>query len=85
MPNARYFLSDSILTALYALSDRDCQTLFAAFDQIAESPREMADSIGEDWDGRIVCIAHFGRFDIGYVIGREAGLVTITLLRPSRR
>lgn len=68
MPETRYYLADSVLTALLAMYSRDCKALFAAFDQIAEDPRGMADLVGHDWDGRRVYIAHSGRFEIGYTI-----------------
>jgi hypothetical protein len=82
MPDVRYFLADGVLTALVALSDQNCRGLLAAFDQIATDPRGAAVSMGRDWDGRLVCLARHGRFEIGYVIAPEAGIITITLLRP---
>ena len=82
MPGARYFLADVVLTALFALRDEDCRHLFAAFDQIAENPRGLASSVGEDWDGRLVCLARHGRFEIGYVLAPDEEMITITLLRP---
>jgi hypothetical protein len=84
MPESRYFLADTVLTSLFAIRDRDCEAIFAAFDQIAERPRDVADAIGRDWDGRLVCVARFGRFEIGYVIAASTETVTFTLLRPSR-
>ena len=85
MAQARYFLGDAVLTALFALDARDCEGLFAAFDQIADEPENMADAMGRDWDGRIVCLARFGKYEIGYVIGANASVVTFTLLRPGRK
>ena len=82
MPGARYYLADAVLTALLALSDRQCRELLTAFDQIADTPRDAAVSMGRDWDGRLVCLARHGRFEIGYVIAPDAGIITITLLRP---
>lgn len=82
MRGARYFLADVMLTALFALRDADCRHLFAVFDQLAENPRDMAVSMGRDWDGRLVCLARHGRFEIGYVIAPDAECITITLLRP---
>ena len=84
MPESRYFLADTVLTALFAFRDRDCRTLFAAFDQIAENPRGMADAMGQDWDGGLRSVAHFGRFEIGCVISGSTEAVTFTLLRPGR-
>lgn len=85
MPESRYFIADAVLTALFAFRDRDCEAIFAAFDQIAESPRDSADAMGRDWDNRLVCIAHFGRFEIGCVIAAGTETGTFTLLRPSRK
>jgi len=82
MPGAQYFLTDAVLTALFALSDADCRHLLAAFDQIAGSPREMADLGGRDWDGSPVYLVRQGRFEIGYIIEPNAEMITITLLRP---
>lgn len=82
MPGARYFLADVVLSALFALRAEDCRHLFAAFDQIADNPRGMAISVGQDWDGRLVCLTRYGRFEIGYVIAPDAEIITITLLRP---
>ena len=84
MPESRYFLADAVLTALFALRDRECRALFGAFDQIAENPRGMADMVGQDWDGRRVYLAHSGRFEIGSVIVGDSETVTLTLVRPSR-
>ncbi len=85
MPDTRYFLADAVLTGLYAMHDRDCRAILAAFDQIAEAPQAMADTVGNDWDGRRVYLAHSGRFEIGYVVLPESGKVTFTLLRPTAR
>lgn len=85
MPGARYFLADVVLTALFALRDEECRNLFAAFDQIADNPRELAVAMAHDWDGRLVCLSRHGRFEIGYVIAPEADIITITLLRPQVR
>lgn len=82
MAGARYFLADVVLTALFALRDEECCGLFAAFDQIADDPRGTAIAMGRDWDGRLVCLSSHGRFEIGYVIAPDAGIITITLLRP---
>ena len=84
MPESRYFLADAVLTALFAIHDRDCRTLLAAFDQIADNPSAMADAMGRDWDGRLVCVAHSGRFEIGYIIAANGETITFTLLRPAR-
>ena len=84
MPESRYFLADAVLTALFAIRDHDCKTLLAAFDQIAENPRGMADAVGQDWDGCLVYVAHSGRFEIGYIIAFTTRTITFTLLRPSR-
>ena len=84
MPESRYFLGDAVLTALFAMPHRDGEALFAAFDQIADDPKNMADAMGRDWDGRLVCVAHLGRFEIGYVIG-TGETITFTLLRPRRK
>ena len=82
MPGARYFLADVVLTALFALHDEDCRRMLAAFDQLADNPRGMAAAMGRDWDGRLVCLAFHGRFQIGYVISPDREMITITLLRP---
>ena len=37
-----------------------------------------------DWDGRLVCVTHYGRFEMGCVIAAGAETVTFTLLRPGR-
>jgi hypothetical protein len=85
MPDARYFLADSVLTAMLALNDADCRQLLAAFDQVSDSPSEAAVSIGQDWDGRIVYLARQGRFEIGYIISPHGEMITITLVRPRSR
>lgn len=82
MSGARYFLADVVLSGLLALSDEDCRRLFATFDQIAENPRGMANSVGQDWDGRLIYLSRHGRFEVGYIISPDGTAITFTLLRP---
>ena len=84
MPQPRYLLADAVLPAILILPDREWRHLLAAFDQIAANPRDSSTCIDRDWDGRLVSVVSFGRFEIGYLISPETGAVTITLVRPRR-
>jgi len=57
----------------------------AAFDEIAADPHGLADSVGQDWDGRLVYLARRGRFEIGYVFTPDGTTITFTFLRPISR
>ncbi len=80
----RFTLTDAVVTAMLAVSQRDQRALSAGFEQLADDPVGLATHLTIDWEGRLTYAVRYGRFEIAYLVSPETGVMMVTTVRPKR-
>jgi mRNA-degrading endonuclease RelE of RelBE toxin-antitoxin system len=80
----RYIITDPVVTALLAVSQREQRALAEGFEQLAEDPVGLATHLTIDWEGHLIYGVRYGRFEIAYHVQSETGVMMVTTVRPYR-